>query len=190
MDKLSKEKRSPLKRKALRNPGESLHLERQQLIQDEWIPYVFLAVMMVLVASVEWLRWNTKVPPRPLAFSVVALLAVVNCTYKFITVRKQNGTLRFGEEREKTVGHSLEDLRNRGCRVFHDVVGDGFNIDHVADEADGMDSSYPAKLGCSASYVEYDPRHSYRRSPTGIREPTSSLGRAQCGAGGGRTEGL
>lgn len=32
---------------------------------------------------------------------------------------------------EKAVGQFLEALRKQGCRIFHDIVGNGFNIDHV-----------------------------------------------------------
>jgi Nuclease-related domain len=124
-------KRSPLKRKPLRNPGESVRQARQTLIDDEWIPYVFVAVLMVFVACFEWVQWYTNLPPQPVPLSVVALIAVGFCTYKYFTVRRRNRVLRLGEEGEKAVGQYLEDLRRQGCRVFHDVVGDGFNLDHV-----------------------------------------------------------
>ena len=32
---------------------------------------------------------------------------------------------------EKAVGQYLSDLREKGYRVFHDIVGKGFNVDHV-----------------------------------------------------------
>ena len=133
-----KGKRSPLKRKPLRNPGESLQQAKQRLIEDEWIPYVSLAVMMAFVAFAEWVRWYTKTPPQPIVMSVVALLAVACCIHKFFTVRKRNRALRLGEQGEKEVGHSLEKLRSQGCSIFHDVVGNGFNIDHVVVSPHGI----------------------------------------------------
>jgi hypothetical protein len=36
-----------------------------------------------------------------------------------------------GRDGEKIVGQHLETLRQSGCIVFHDIVGNGFNIDHV-----------------------------------------------------------
>ena len=39
--------------------------------------------------------------------------------------------LKLGRDGEKAVGQFLEKLREQGYRVFHDVVGNGFNIDHV-----------------------------------------------------------
>ena len=32
---------------------------------------------------------------------------------------------------EKAVGQYLELLRENGCKVFHDIIGNDFNIDHV-----------------------------------------------------------
>jgi hypothetical protein len=40
-------------------------------------------------------------------------------------------TLRQGIEGEKAVGQFLERLREQRYQVFHDLVGDGFNVDHV-----------------------------------------------------------
>jgi hypothetical protein len=39
--------------------------------------------------------------------------------------------LKLGRDGEKAVGQFLESLRERGYRVFHDVVGGNFNLDHV-----------------------------------------------------------
>ena len=153
------EKRSPLKRSPLRSPGESVHQERERLIEDEWIPYVFLAVMTVFVAVAEWLRWYTTIPPQPVALSVVALLAVAFCTYKFFTVRKRNRALRLGEDGEKVVGQSLEELRSRGYRVFHDIVADGFNIDHVVVSPRGIfviETKTYSKTKRGKGVVEFD----------------------------------
>jgi hypothetical protein len=39
--------------------------------------------------------------------------------------------LRLGRDGERAVGEYLERLRARGALVFHDVPGEGFNLDHV-----------------------------------------------------------
>jgi Nuclease-related domain len=46
-------------------------------------------------------------------------------------LRSQIIRLKLGRDGEKAVGQFLEVLRERGCRVFHDLIGDGFNVDHV-----------------------------------------------------------
>jgi hypothetical protein len=39
--------------------------------------------------------------------------------------------LKLGRNGERAVGQYLEGFRAYGGRVFHDVLGDGFNVDHV-----------------------------------------------------------
>jgi Nuclease-related domain len=39
--------------------------------------------------------------------------------------------LKLGRDGEKAVGQFLETLRERRYRVFHDIVGGNFNLDHV-----------------------------------------------------------
>lgn len=39
--------------------------------------------------------------------------------------------LRQGLEGERAVGQFLERLREQGYHVYHDVIGSGFNVDHV-----------------------------------------------------------
>jgi hypothetical protein len=39
--------------------------------------------------------------------------------------------LKLGRDGEKVVGEFLELFREDGARVFHDLIGDKFNVDHV-----------------------------------------------------------
>jgi hypothetical protein len=123
--------RSPFDRKPPRNPGESLQLAREELIQDEWVPWIYVTMLFVVFAISEWLRWYWTMPLAPVHMSIIALIAIGGCAYKYVTVRRRVKAFRLGEQGEKEVGHFLEQLRAKDCRVFHDVVGDGFNIDHL-----------------------------------------------------------
>lgn len=125
------QKRSPLKRKPLRNPGESLQ-EQIHLIQTEQlIPPLMMGVLGIFIAAFEWLRYFREVPPQPFALSSLAFVAVIYGTYKLVVLRRRIRLLCLGMDGEKAVGQFLEALRSQGCRVFHDIVGNGFNIDHV-----------------------------------------------------------
>jgi hypothetical protein len=124
-------KRSPLKRKPLRNPGESLQEEIHSIQTEQMIPPLMMAVLGVLIAAFEWWRYFRAVPSQPYVFSALAFAGVIYGTYKWTTLRRRIRSLRLGMDGEKAVGQFLESLRSRGCRVFHDIVGNGFNIDHV-----------------------------------------------------------
>ena len=49
---------------------------------------------------------------------------------EWVLVRKERPR-KLGRDGEKEVGQGLDELREKGYRVFHDLVGDGFNVDHV-----------------------------------------------------------
>jgi hypothetical protein len=81
--------------------------------------------------------------------------------YKVVKIKKRVQSLKLGRDGEKAVGQYLELLRESGCRVFHDIVGDGFNIDHVVLSQSGIFTietktySKPAK---GKAVVNYDGR--------------------------------
>jgi hypothetical protein len=130
--------RSPLKKKPLRNPGESIQREMENLLDSEVLPQFIAAFMIVAFAVYEWIRWLGDAPPRPILITILALGYIAYTAYKVITVRKRYRSLQLGYEGEKAVGQYLEGLRAQGCRVFHDVIGDNFNIDHIVVSTKGI----------------------------------------------------
>jgi hypothetical protein len=70
--------------------------------------------------------------------TLVAVVTIAFSVYKVKKVRAQIQNLKLGRDGEKDVGQSLEVLRESGYRVFHDIVGNGFNIDHVIISSGGI----------------------------------------------------
>lgn len=130
--------RSPIKRDPLRQPGQSVQEEIDRLIDDKLHTYVVAGAIFILVAGLEWLRWFRPSDPQPKTMTAIALLVVGYCTFRFFRLRKQLAQLKQGRDGEKVVGQYLEDLRAQGCRVFHDIVGETFNIDHVIVSPQGI----------------------------------------------------
>ena len=128
---MSKSKRSPLKDRPLRNPGQSLDEQIQDLLYNYFAGPLFLAVFVVLIAAHEWLRYYRPHPPAPWVYSSFAFVIVFYTVYRISSVWPRLRALKLGRDGEKTVGQFLEKLREQGYRVFHDVIGDGFNLDHV-----------------------------------------------------------
>jgi hypothetical protein len=126
-----KETRSPIKQKPLRNPGQSLDREIERLLEEEIYPYLGMVIMAVILAAYEWLIWLFRIPPQPINFTAIALAIVGIFVYKLVTVRRRIQDLLLGLEGEKFIGQFLEQLRVDGCQIFHDIPGEGFNIDHV-----------------------------------------------------------
>lgn len=125
------EKRSPLKDKPLRNPGQSLDRQRFDLAYDKILTPFLLALLLTVMAGLEWWSYFNPGPPKPFLYSVFALGAIGYALFQAKRVWPKLRALRQAEEGEKAVGQYLERLREQGYQVFHDVLGDGFNVDHV-----------------------------------------------------------
>jgi hypothetical protein len=124
-------KRSPLKDKPLRNPGQSLDQERFDRVYDRVLTPFSIAAFLVVLAGLEWWRYYLPHPPNPVLYSLFAFIGVGYAAWRFWRERPHIRALRLGSEGEKAVGQYLERLREQGYQVFHDVLGPGFNVDHV-----------------------------------------------------------
>lgn len=123
--------KSPIKDKPLRHPGQSLEEERRKLFEDKIETPFVLALFFTLLAALEWWRSYLNRPPNPVFFTIVAVLLVGFFTWRVWKIRPRIRALRQGIEGEKAVGQFLERLRESGYQVFHDLIGSGFNVDHV-----------------------------------------------------------
>lgn len=123
--------RSPLKAKPLRLPGQSVQEAIDDLLWDKIGPSIAIAVMTSVLAGVEWISVLRHLPRQPWLYSALAALACLYAAARTWQVRSQVQQLRLGRDGERAVGQYLERLRADGADVFHDVPGEGFNIDHV-----------------------------------------------------------
>lgn len=128
---MKNEKRSPLKDKPLRYPGQSLDEKRDDIKYDHLLTPLLMAMYMVILALLEWGRYLFPVPPAPYLYTFIALIGVGYAAFRVHRVLPELYKLKQGSEGEKAVGQFLEPLRAQGYTVFHDVIGTGFNIDHV-----------------------------------------------------------
>lgn len=124
------DKRSPLKAKPLRNPGQSIEEQRQALVDKAAEP-VLMAGFLTIMALLEWYRYYVPRPPSPILYSVVAVAGIGYAAFRVRRLLPKARALRQAIDGERAVGQFLEKLREDGYQVFHDVVGEGFNVDHV-----------------------------------------------------------
>lgn len=125
------QRRSPLKSKPLRNPGQSLDEQRNDLFDNKVLPPLVVALFLLMLAAMEWYRHWFPSPPRPIFLTVVAVLAIVYASFRIWRLWPHLKALRLGRDGERAVGQFLERLRQDGYQVFHDLIGTGFNVDHV-----------------------------------------------------------
>lgn len=124
--------RSPIKEKPLRLPGQSLQEERDKLLEDKLEQPALFAAFFFVFMGLEWWRYYSGTKPNPVLATGVFLAAALFLAWRVWRLRPRIRALRQGIEGEKAVGQYLERLREQGYQVFHDVLGQGFNVDHLA----------------------------------------------------------
>jgi hypothetical protein len=123
--------KSPLKAKPLRSAGQSLGEMRRQLFDDRlWTPS-FMVVAFLMVTMVKWIEHGNEQQTSPWFWTICLAAVFAFWAYRFARAMPLARRLKQGEAGEKIVGEYLERLREQGYKVFHDVLSDGFNIDHV-----------------------------------------------------------
>ncbi|MFY9329224.1 MAG: nuclease-related domain-containing protein [Georgfuchsia sp.] len=125
------ETRSPIKDRPLRNPGQSLQSQRVDLLFDKLLAPFLIVLMAVVWAVLEWIRYLHPTKPQPFIFTAIAIVALIHMFFQYRKYWPQIQTLILAEDGEKAVGQFLESLRGGGYKVFHDVIGKDFNVDHV-----------------------------------------------------------
>lgn len=125
------EKRSPLKIPPLRHPGQSLDEEVDRIFDEKVMSNVVMIVFLAVFILLEWIRSLLNTPPKPLGVTVICVIISLYFLFRILKMRKEVSNLRLGSDGEKIVGQALEGLREKGYKVYHDILGEGFNIDHV-----------------------------------------------------------
>ncbi|MDT8450648.1 MAG: nuclease-related domain-containing protein [Wenzhouxiangellaceae bacterium] len=128
---MKKPTRSPLKNPPVRNPGQSLDEQRLRVVADRLITPLIAAAIFGVVAMQEWLRHFTPRQPMPWLFSAIFAATVGFFLYRLFRTRPEIRRLKLGRDGERAVGQYFERLRADGYEVFHDVIGEGFDVDHV-----------------------------------------------------------
>ncbi len=128
---MSRDKRSPIKHRPLRNPGQSVDERLTDVLGDKFLFPFLVSVIAVTLAALEWWRYFVPKPPAPRAYSIMAALVLIWARVRFYRAWPEIKQLRLARRGEIAVGQYLERLREGGYQVFHDVLGDGFNLDHV-----------------------------------------------------------
>jgi len=111
-------------------PGQSV--DEQISVLQAKIGELFLApFLFVAVSGYGWIQWWTGRPINPLIFTIVAIITILYAGKRISSIRATIRNLQLGRDGERLVGQMLEQLRAKGYRVFHDIPGPSFNIDHA-----------------------------------------------------------
>jgi len=124
-------RRSPLAESPLRTPGQSLQEEIDRLRGEEIDQYAAVAAAAVSLAAYEWIAWFFRWPRNPIVLTIFAVVVVAYSLLRVRSAKKRLRLLQLGRDGERAVADALDEVRGKGAVVLHDIVGGGFNVDHV-----------------------------------------------------------
>jgi hypothetical protein len=122
----------------LRNPGQSLDEQIENVVLDEFLPYYLVAALLWVMALVEWWGQKFHVSRNPILYVLFAAVASLLCIVKFLGARRRVRRLRKGRDGEREVAEILDDLKRYGAQVLHDIPGEKGNVDHVVISTRGV----------------------------------------------------
>ncbi len=127
--------RSPLTQKLLRGPGETLRTSLDDANDEMLINMMMLPSFPLLIYAIHLSQsyfYDAEESLLRVAIDVIfAALAVGYFLVTSMKLTERSSRLRQGYEGEVAVAQELNQLMRLGGFVFHDVPGEGFNIDHV-----------------------------------------------------------
>jgi hypothetical protein len=132
------EKISPLKDKPLRIPGQSIQEEMDRIFNEKIMLYIIAPFFFAYITGMTWWQKYTNEIPNPLFLTVATIIITVYCVIKISALRRKFKTLKQARDGEIAVGQYLENFRSNGARVFHDIIGENFNLDHVIVSTHGL----------------------------------------------------
>lgn len=125
-------KKSPIKDDLLNYPGKSLMDKIQDETMDAMMYSMFLPffpVLLLLAFGTVVRQLNPKVA-FPVFIGVALLITGVLCWRLHRRFRRIR-FYRMGLDGERATGEELNQLMKHGYRIYHDMPGDTFNIDHI-----------------------------------------------------------
>lgn len=153
--------RSPISEKqtGLRQAGQSLR-EQMSALDEKVVQHLLAAAALFMVMWMEWFAVWFKLPRQPWLYTLLFLGCGFYAGWHLRKLAQTRRNLRHGEEAERAIGSLLETIGPKfGFRVYHDLIGDGFNVDHILIGPRGVfcvETKYRSKPARGQTVIDYD----------------------------------
>ena len=131
--------RSAIKEKPLRRAGQSIEEELENIFDDQLLLYILGAGLSIGFILLGWvivlLPFTLK---DAVILTILGVIVEIICIRKILKVKTKVMNYREGLRGERFMGDHLDSLREKGCKVFHDFVGEYGNVDHIVVSSKGI----------------------------------------------------
>jgi Nuclease-related domain len=134
---MKKGRRSPLRDEPLHHLGESLDHQINDLFDTIW-QYGFWVVGFLAMIVFVWIEQFAEKPMNPISITIIGSIFILSSLIIMIMLLRKVQRLKLERDGEKTVGQTLEALRQDGCAIFHNLQGNGLNLDDVVVSKHGI----------------------------------------------------
>jgi nuclease-like protein len=148
MKRNNKEYRSAIKVKPLRRAGQSLEEKIDDIINEKGLNYATsFGVSLSMIIFVWAFLFFPLTPITAIVLSILALISAAFFFKKVLKVREELQSYKEGLRGERFMGDHLDELRETGCKFFHDFVVENIdaenklrrrNIDHIVVNSKGI----------------------------------------------------
>jgi Nuclease-related domain len=129
---------SPIKKKLLNQPGQSLDRRLDEAIIDRILAPGLVLLVLAVVCSMEWIGYLTKAPRQPWVYTAALCIAATGVVIYWRRQWPRLMSLKLGRDGERAVAECLDSRRDPHSRIFHDVPLDYGNCDHVVISTRGV----------------------------------------------------
>lgn len=132
----TRHRKSPITLNLLRNPGQSLREQIEELTTDIMGNTFLIPIVALMLYAVyaNLLLYGIKPPSELIKYTYILVFCGVAAfqVWKTFQMFERRNRLRLGHDCEVYVGQQLEQLTTHSFVIFNDFPAGGFNIDHVA----------------------------------------------------------
>jgi hypothetical protein len=125
------EKRTPFPRRSLPQAGDSLQEQVIGLFFGGPFFWGTVGATLALVALIGWIAHWMHAPLSRWFWTICAVAMGLMTVWQFFWTKGPLTNLEQAIRGERHVARFLEEFRANGYITFHDIAGDGFNIDHA-----------------------------------------------------------
>lgn len=124
-------KKNPIKDNHLRQPGQSARNKINSIVYDEIYFYLSIICFLLYFTFYELLRYYKNFPPSPIFTTAISIIILVFLIRKIFHKLTLVNRLKQGFKGEIDVAQEIDNLREKGYKIYHDILADDFNLDHV-----------------------------------------------------------